>query len=87
MFNFEDTREPEERIPVGHCKRCDDPLYNGDEVVKQDGYICKNCKKAESFKAATPSDFKEFIENHDMEDEFAEWYYPDITVLETEDYE
>ena len=80
---FEHFPEPEERIEVGQCSKCEDPIYNGDEVVDIDGgYICQNCKKAESFKAATVSQFKEFIENHDLEDEFAEWFFePNTKVL------
>ena len=75
--------EPEERIEVGQCSKCEDPIYNGDEVVDTNGgYICRGCKMAESFAIATISNFKEFIESYDLEEEFAEWFFePNTKVL------
>ena len=67
--------EPEQRIVIGNCKNCGDELYDGDEVVDSDGYICQDCKKAEAFQQASKADLKEFITSAGLGGDFVEWFF------------
>ena len=67
--------EPEERIVVANCCRCGDEIYDGDEAIYKQGYVCKDCRLAEAFILAKKSDLKEFITSCNHEDEFTEWFF------------
>ena len=86
FYNIEDTREPEDRTPVGHCAECETELYNGDEVVDINGaWYCNGCKTDLAFKTADKSHFREFLENHDLLDTFVSWLFePNTKILEEE---
>jgi hypothetical protein len=91
---IEDTREPENRKPIGMCIECDEPLYDGDTVVDVPaGYICNECKADAALKYALRDEMKEFIETTwyntytpkgiiDLKQKFADWFYePNIKIL------
>lgn len=37
------TTPPDEPEPKEHCAKCGNPIYEGEELYKVDGGICKRC--------------------------------------------
>lgn len=68
--------EPIEREPVGECVECEKPLYEGDIVVYiNDEYICLDCSKNTALEDSAISEFKEYIIESDLVDDYAKWFY------------